>query len=269
MAPSAVSAPSASAPRESAQSGGELAVRLESWDPRLAAAHGQLLMGPTPERHRRVAVEYHRLGVLDQAFEHYSSAARLDSADAAAYDGLARIWRDSGFPSLGLRDALKAVELAPASPEAANTLATLYLAMGQPDRAVEWYARAVTLNPAAWYALNNLCYVTVMLGRPGAVAACEQAVALHPASSTTRNNLALAYAAEGDLDQAQAAFTQSGPAAGHYNMGIVHMALGRYDQATAAFTAALAAQPYFPLAAARMRQSQALASGTHRHVDDH
>jgi tetratricopeptide (TPR) repeat protein len=247
---------------------GTLAVTAESWDPSLRDALAVLVTGPTAEGHRRVAAEYRRLGVLDLAHTHLTRAAALDPDDAAAYDGLARIWRDWGFPHLGLKDGHRAVELAPDSAIVANTLGTLYAAMEQFSRAYGWYARALTLDPEASYASNNFCYAAVRLRRSGAVTTCERAAAARPDSTAVRNNLGLAYAAAGDLPKAQEQFARAGDAAAHYNMGMVHMAQGRFAQANAAFHAALQARPLFPLAAARARQSRALMEAHGERDDD-
>ena len=247
---------------------GTLAVTLESWDPALRDALAALAVGPTAEGHRRVAAEYRRLGVLDMAHTHLTRAVTLDPNDAAAYDGLARIWRDWGFPHLGLKDGHKAMQLAPDSPVAANTLGTLYAAAREYARAYGWYARALTLDPEASYAQNNFCYAAIHLQRSAAVAACERAAAARPDSTAVRNNLGLAYAAAGDLSKAREQFARAGDAAAHYNMGMVHMAQGRFAQANAAFHAALLARPQFPLAAARARQSRALMDAHGERDDD-
>src|SRR5437867_6835182 len=134
---------------------------VETWDPGLASALLQLAAAPTAAHHRQVASEYRRLGILDVAHAHFTAAVRLDDRDAAAFDGLARIWRDWGFPHLGLDDSHRAVELAPASASAANTLGTLLQAQGNVGDAARWYERAAALDPDASYAVNNLCYASV------------------------------------------------------------------------------------------------------------
>jgi tetratricopeptide (TPR) repeat protein len=233
---------------------------LESWDPRLSAALTELAIGPTAERHRRVAIEYRRLGVLDKAYAHLSSGLRLDPGDAAAFDLRARIWRDWGFAHLGLADAFHALALAPASPVAANTLGTLLEATGQLAEARRWYQRAVERDPQASYALNNMCYVAIMARDAGAVAACRRALVVEPGSHVAGNNLALAFAAEGDLDQAREQFENSSdPAAAHYNMGIVFLARHQYGKAVQSFDAALKANPGFARAARRVIEARAVA----------
>jgi hypothetical protein len=88
---------------------------LESTDQALRRALAELALDPTGERHRAVAAAYLRAGIPDQAFDHFTAALRLDRSDAGAYDGLARIWRDWGFPHLGLSDAYRAAYYAPRS----------------------------------------------------------------------------------------------------------------------------------------------------------
>ena len=233
---------------------------LESWDPQLSAVLTELAVAPTADGHRRVAVEYRRLGVLDMAHAHLTAAVRLAPHDAAAFDELARIWRDWGFPQLGFSDAYRAVYLAPSSAAAANTLGTLFEAAGQTREARLWYERALALDPGASYALNNLCYTAVMLRQRDAVTACRRGLAVAPDSRRARNNLGLAYAARGELDKAREQFeSSSNVSAGPYNMGIVYMARRQFEKATDAFETAVRINPGFSLAAARVRQARAAA----------
>jgi hypothetical protein len=86
---------------------------VEASDPAMAA---ELLLAstqPTAANHRAVAAPVRPARILDQAHEHFSSAVVLDPTDAASWDGLARIWRDWGFPHLALPDAYRAVYHAP------------------------------------------------------------------------------------------------------------------------------------------------------------
>jgi Tfp pilus assembly protein PilF len=231
---------------------------LESWDPRLSAALAALGQGETPEGQYGVALEYRRLGVPDVAYTHLLKAIELDANYAPAYDLMARIWRDWGQPGQGIPDARRAVHLAPESAAAANTLGTLVQAVGRPGEARVWYERAIALDRDARYALNNLCYVSVMQRDLDAVRSCERARTAAPGSPTTRNNLALAYAAQRDFDRARQVLEQGGDgAAASYNMGILYLATQEYPQAIQAFTTALGKDPHFTLAAARLRQALA------------
>lgn len=232
------------------------AVSLESWDPALSVALATLAVSPTAESHYRVALEYRRLGVLDQSHAHFTKAVELDPNNASAWDALARIWRDWGFPELGMVDAQRSVELAPESPAAANTMGTLLEAMGRVAQARDWYERALALDANASYALNNLCYSAIMLAQSDATSQCRRALAAAPGARVARNNLGLAYAAAGDLVKAKAVFDRhSEMAYAQYNMGIVYMGTRQYNKALAAFVAAMKLNPQFEQATERAKQA--------------
>lgn len=236
---------------------------IEDTDPRLAAVLLVLATAPAAASHRLVAEEYVRLGILDAAYDHYRRAVRLDPRDAAAFDGLARIWRDWGVPALGLADAHRAVYFAPASPEARNTLGTLLQNLGQPKAARAAYERAVALQPGAAYAFNNLCYLSILEGRASqAIDDCQRAIALDGTLKVARRNLALGYAAAGrpDLSRAEL-FRVDSPAAAHYNLGIISLARRDYPAAAAAFETACKIRPWPGAACARAQQ---LRTGAHR-----
>jgi tetratricopeptide (TPR) repeat protein len=132
-------------------------VTVETHDKALADALVGLRLAPSPERHRAVAAEYRRLQIDDAAFDHLSAATRLNPTDAAAYDERARIWRDWGFPHLGMADATRAVYFAPKSAAAHNTRGTLLAALGQFDLAREDFLTALRLDQQAAFAARNLC----------------------------------------------------------------------------------------------------------------
>ena len=233
---------------------------VEATDPQLAAALLEAAVVPGPAAYRRLAREYRRLGILDQAHEYFTRAVKLDPADAVSHEGLARIWRDWGTAHLGLADAYRAVHYAPDSPSAANTLGTLLQALGYTREAKEWYGRALSLDPTAWYALNNLCYAAIMT-RELAIDMCRAAVTAAPDAKAPRNNLALAHAAAGDLDGAQRWFRRAGDTAeSHYNYGVTLMGRREYTQAADAFRKALELDPLHAQALVRIRQAERAAA---------
>jgi Flp pilus assembly protein TadD len=74
-----------------------------------------------------------------------------------------------------------------------------------------------------------------------------------------RNNLGLAYLADGRIESARAAFAATtDPATAAYNLGIAQMAGRRYGDAVTAFTAAQQARPNWHLAALRAEQAERL-----------
>jgi Flp pilus assembly protein TadD len=236
------------------------AATVEAQDPLLSAALLELSLRPGPDQHRRVALRFHELGILDAAHDHYSRARQLDPADAAAHEGLARIWRDWGFPHLALGDALRGVYYAPGRTSTHNTLGTILTKLGRLKEARRAYERALALDPRAAYVLNNLCYLSFLEGRPtDAIASCGAALDVDPRLTAARNNLALAYAAARQGDRAQQEFQAAGDAAAAlYNVGIVRLAEKQYAKASEAFEAAQRHRPSWTAARERALEARAL-----------
>jgi tetratricopeptide (TPR) repeat protein len=136
-----------------------LGATVESQNPTLSAALLTLRLRPSAASHRDVATEYRRLRIDDAAFDHLTAATRLDPEDAAAYDELARIWRDWGFPQMGMADAARAVFFAPTSAATHNTRGTLLARLGQMAAARRDFETALSLDPSAEYAAANLRYL--------------------------------------------------------------------------------------------------------------
>jgi Flp pilus assembly protein TadD len=235
---------------------------VESTNPALAAAAAAATFAPTPAACRLAADEYRKVGIFDKAFQYLTRALALDPQDAATYDALARLWRDSGRPDLGLGDAYRATYYSPLSPVVHNTLGTIFQALGRRTLARSEYQRALQLDASAAYALNNLCYGWVLDNNPPkAIAACENALKLQPDLAAAHNNLGLAHSINGDMDAARAEFAKGGDnAVALYNTGIVQMAHGDFAGAVDAFESARAARPSLAEAAARARQARAAAA---------
>ena len=159
-------------------SGAELA---ERWSPELGAALARHEAAPTAQHEVELAHAYREAGILDQAYDHYEAATRLNAGEAAAWDGLARIWRDWGYPGLGLGDAHRAVWADPSSPVTRNTLGTILHLLGKTREAHDQFARAVALDPGAAYAHFNLAVACLVQRQYVAAAeAFERAAALDP-----------------------------------------------------------------------------------------
>lgn len=237
---------------------------LEASSPELTAALRLVHSSPTAESNKRVARAYRKAGILDTAYEYFNEAVRLDPKDGWAYDGMAQIWRDWGFPGLGLGHAYRAVYRLPGAPEPLNTLGTILFALGQVHEARMRFEQVLRLSPDASYALNNLCYAALMDGDlDEARAACRRAIEMAPDLSAARNNLALVHVADGDVDGAARLFAISqDPAGQQYNLGLVLLASGRYREAAAALEAAARLKPTLPFVNERARQARALAGGT-------
>jgi tetratricopeptide (TPR) repeat protein len=246
----------------------EAAATLETRDPALAADLLQVLSAPTAERHRAIAERYREAGVLDNAYQHFNAALALNDRDAAAYEGLARVWRDWGLPELAVGDAHRATFYAPQSAAARNTFGTIMQALGRYSDARASYELASWLDPNAAYAVNNLCYLAFVTGHiEDAIDRCSAALRLDPSLAAARNNLALAFAASGRMDIARAQFLDAGDrASGLFNTGIAYLASGDEPNALAAFDAASKARPTFAISRERAgliraRISRAAAAG--------
>jgi tetratricopeptide (TPR) repeat protein len=199
---------------------------VEASDPALAAALLAATAVPSPETYRNAAQEYRRLQVYDKAQEYLTRALKLDSKDGETHDALARVWRDAGFPHLGLGDAYRAIYYAPRSAAAHNTLGTIFQAIGRRADARAEYQRAIQLDPLAAYAYSNLCYGWILDDDAArAVTACRQALSLDPTSPTALNNAGLAYAMAGDMNASRESFAKAGSsAAAAFNSGVVTQA---------------------------------------------
>lgn len=235
---------------------------IEVSDLRLARALQVLNDAPTSEAYRRVGVEYRRLQVYDRAHEYFSGAIKLDPKNAAAFDGLARTWRDWGVPRLGLSHAYMAVHLAPGWAAAQNTLGTMLYVMGNGTEARSRFERAIALDPKAAYALNNLCYLSFTEGNEArAIGECTDALTREPTLTAARNNLALVHAAAGRIELSEREFLACGNRGiGFYNLGIVHMARRDYPKAIVAFETAFKERPSLWEAQVRANEARTFAA---------
>ncbi len=226
---------------------------VEGLDRRLAEALLVETVLPSAESHLLVAEEYRRLGILDSAHTRLNRALQRDPRFAAAHEAMARVWRDWGLPGLGLSSAYRATFYAPDSASARNTLGTILNALGELDGARKAYMEAAALDPTAGWALSNLCYLEFTRARHEVARGyCEEALRLSPALVAAHNNLALTYAASGDMIQAEEAFRAAGDAAAaEYNMGIMHLATGQHASAGRAFEKAIDLRPTFTAAKER------------------
>jgi tetratricopeptide (TPR) repeat protein len=235
---------------------------MEAEDPGLRAALEAVATDATPAAHRRAAELYRRAGVLDKAYDHYMAARALDRHDAAAYEGLARIWRDWGLPHLGLGDAKRAAYYAPRWATAQNTLGTLLYALGQRTEARYAFQRALALDSGAAYAWTNLCYQSFQgANLTEAAASCRRALAIEPGLAAAHHNLALVYAAAGDLAAARRELLagNADEAVRHFNTGVLLSASRRYLEAASSFETAHRLRPEWRHAADRARQARRLA----------
>ncbi len=227
--------------------------RIENTDPQLAASLLLQLMLPSAEHQVGVAQEYRRLGILDAAYDRLSQAIEIEPRLAEAHEMLARIWRDWQMPARALGPAYRATYFDPQSASARNTMGTILERLGRVDDARRAYEEAGERAPSTAWPLNNLCHLELTLGRLDAARSrCEAALKIQPDFAAAHNNLALAFAASGDLERAEREFVAAGDfAAANYNLGIVYLADRQYESAADKFEAAIKARPTFNAAKAR------------------
>jgi Flp pilus assembly protein TadD len=240
--------------------------RVEAQDPELAGALATLALAQSPAQHRRVAERYYRLQILDSAYDHFARAIQLNPTDGAAFEGLARIWRDWGFADRGLGDASRAVHFAPSLPAAHNTLGRVLLTLGRHDQARQAFERTLALDPDAAYAFNNLCYLSLLEGATTqATSYCQTALSLKPDFPAARNNLALVYAASQREDLALRELEIAGDAAAaSYNLGLIRQAEGNYATAAQAFDDASRRRPAWSTARMKAHRARRLAAQADR-----
>jgi Flp pilus assembly protein TadD len=228
-----------------------------------------LAMRETPEGHVALAYAYKAAGVTDYALKHFQRAAVMEPCSAAAYDGMARVWRDSGLPGLALGDAYRGVHCDPAAPEVYNTLGTVFIALGQEKNAREAFQHALALSPRAGFALNNMCYMELVAGHLSeAERLCRASAAADPSLAASRNNLAVLQVLRGDVAGAEAilAGAGAGPDA-QYNLGVLRFASGTFAEAADAFDAA-AAHPGMRSARKAADQARAAAKALEQSHDE-
>jgi tetratricopeptide (TPR) repeat protein len=232
--------------------------RVENSDPRLAAALLLVAMAPSADHQLAVAQEYRRVGILDAAYDRAARAIEAEPRLAEAHEMQAKIWRDWGFPARALGAAYRAVSYAPKSVSARNTLGTVVESLGRYDDARRAFQAAADLDRSAAFPLNNLCHVELRVGRlDEARAQCEAALKRQPEFPAAHNNLALVFAASGDLVRAKQEFLLAGDvASAEYNIGIVYLADQQYGPAADSFEAAIKARPTFGAAKARAHEAR-------------
>jgi Flp pilus assembly protein TadD len=215
---------------------------IETQNPAIQKGLLLLAMRETSAGHVALAYAYKRAGVTDYALKHFQRAVALEPCDAPAYDGMARVWRDSGFPGLGLGDAYRALHCDPTSADIYNTLGTVFMALGQERNARQAFQHALAMNPHAAFALNNMCYMDVVAGHlSDAERLCRAAISEQPGFDTATNNLAALHLLRGDATAAQAELAAAhGSPTAEYNLGVLKFAEGTYVEAAQAFDAAAA-----------------------------
>lgn len=207
------------------------------------------------------------LGHLDESASAYRQALRERPNSALAAYGLGRVLRDLGdVTSTAYLE--RAVAQAPAFGAALYALAQSYTASGDHDRATgllqrhreaRAFAPPVEDDPVQLISevrsgpFDDLTQGRDLLRRgrhSEAIALLERAATAKPDLIQAHVNLVAAYAANGDVALAEAAFVRAHALSPelpelHYNLGVLRLAQGAVGDAIDAFREALAGNPLY------------------------
>lgn len=141
---------------------------------------------------------------LDQAEKHFSEAYRQNPASVEAMLGLAVVSHSQGKAKLARDWMASAVAMAPGQPAVLQAQARLLVEQGLPAAAEESYRAAIAANPEGLQLKLDLASLyTDTLRKPAlAVSLLREALKQKPESVDILYQLALAYMADGRLDEA-------------------------------------------------------------------
>ena len=202
-------------------------------------------------------------GRLDEAFQHYATAVRIDHKYAYAHTNLGAMYRRRGELEKALEYCAKAVELDPNYADGHSNLGNVYFSQGKHDKAITHYTKALELDPNKANTYSNLGNALLRKGETGrAVAAYREALRLDPASASAHSNLGGAFFTQGKLDEAMAHYRKAlelkpDYADAHCNLGTALLSQGQLEGAVDHLTKAAALNP--TSAGAHTRLANALA----------
>jgi tetratricopeptide (TPR) repeat protein len=189
---------------------------------------------------------------MDDAEKSFLMAIELDPTDRSGYDRLARFYNATGRTPQAIEIYEKGVERLPEDSQFHHTLAMLYELRGEPDRAVPHYEEAIRLAPNLAEAKNNLAYIYADQGNnlDRALDLAQDAKTLLPNNPSVADTLGWVLykrgvpgAAISYLKEAEAATTAGDGSRGvvRHHLALAYEANGDTDEAIAAFDRALSA----------------------------
>ena len=150
-------------------------------------------------------------GNLRKGLAKLLEAVKLDPENADLNHQIAVIMRNLGEYRLSLKYFQRALALQPKFPEARNNLGTLYLLMGKWDKAIACFKETVSdiLYDSPQFAYNNMGYAYFKKrDYDKAIENYKRALKASASYTLCRANLARAYEAKGELQEAGAAYRQ-------------------------------------------------------------
>ncbi|HYE43906.1 MAG TPA: tetratricopeptide repeat protein [Caulobacteraceae bacterium] len=190
---------------------------------------------PVPEAFFGLAAALEKLGRLDEAAIHYTSALRARPIFPEALAKLGVVLYRLGRRDEGIGCLEDAVRQRPNDAETVSNLGLMLFETGRLDEAAERYADALRLNPALPEALTNLGNVLQHRGELDDAFLCQRAaVCLQPALASALSNLGGNFLERGHPEDALSCFLRAQRAdpafaGSEWNEGMARLVLGDLD----------------------------------------
>lgn len=225
-------------------------IYLQNQNLRLSRLHFVTALEKDPD----FAEAYVGLGKMDMQTGEYESALgmfaaanKIDPKLITALVGQAQALRFEGKMNEAIIKINEAMSITPDDIMVLNELAIIYDLMGRENLAEPLHREIVARTPDVASSHNNLG-MNQMVNKQylDAILSFMQALSLDQDNKRIKNNLAAAYALNGDEERALAIFTRTvGEAAAYNNIGYLYLTQGRLDEAEQFLRKALTANPMY------------------------
>lgn len=157
-----------------------------------------------------LGILYHEQYMLDKAQLAFQQIIEQEPHNPAAWNNLARLFRDQGRPADALHAFNKSIKLAPRDSNAWNNLGNFHRAQGNRSDALHAFKQAARFephNPIPWI---NLAHTHLDTGQPdAAIRAYKKAIRLDPEQSVLLNDLGNIYRGMNRFKDAIASFNKA------------------------------------------------------------
>jgi len=189
----------------------------------------------------------YQIGDYPSALANYQKAASLDENNLAALLGQAQSLRQQGKLNAALEKIDQAKKLAPDDVRVLTEQAINFDLQGKESLAAPLYQEIATRTPDQAAAFNNVGINEMSQAHyPEAIMNFNKAYMLDSKDKRIINNLAMAFALNGQSDQALKLFAKTvGEAAAWNNLGYIYMTQERFNEAERALNKALELNPKF------------------------
>jgi len=170
---------------------------------------GLQLAPNSDEGYLRLGTAYLDSGQLPEAIHSYRSAIEVNPYYWGSHMNLGDAYLNAGDNEKALAEFLRVTELEPANASGWDDVGAAYYRMGQYNQCIAAFQKSLQLNPT-WGGYSNLSAVYFFLKQYNdAVEMAKKAVELGPNQQLAMGNLADAYRAAGQKDQANATYDQA------------------------------------------------------------